>query len=105
MNLVIQPIIDFVESPENNEDEQDDEDSDDDEEDEEEEVKKIFSKAKLSAACSPVGEAEHNKHIFRIKHKWGLVLFHPTFGDEYKKYIGNYKRLVLCFLFLNVMML
>ncbi|CAF2078344.1 unnamed protein product [Rotaria magnacalcarata] len=81
LSLVIHPIIDFIRPPEKKEEDQD------------EEIINLLAKTKLSPSISPsssIGDsqkAENDLTSYPVKPDWRIVLTHPTFGDEYKKYI------------------
>jgi hypothetical protein len=84
LSLIIHPIIDFIQSQEKNEQEDDDE-----------EVTKLLATSKISSSRSPLNlsdepqKGENDPNIYIIKQDWRIVLTHPVFGDEYRKYIRN----------------
>ncbi|CAF1120872.1 unnamed protein product [Rotaria sordida] len=79
MSLAIHPIIDFIQSSEKNEDDGDDE-----------EIIKLFTTSNISSPLSVSNDSQKSENesgLYTIKPDWRIVLTHPVFGDEYRKYI------------------
>ncbi|CAF4736765.1 unnamed protein product [Rotaria sp. Silwood1] len=80
MSLSIHPIIDFIQPLEKHEED-------------DEEVTKLFATSKISSASTPCNvsddsqKGEKDPGHYTIKPDWRVVLTHPVFGDEYRKYI------------------
>ncbi len=83
LSLSIRPIIDFIEPSKKA----------DEEEDDDEEITTLLATPKTSSALSPLTgsddspKADNDPNVYRIRSDWRIVLTHPTFGDEYRKYI------------------
>ncbi len=83
LSLIIHPIIDFIQTEEKNEDDNDDE------------VTKLLTTSKISSSRSPLSlsddspKEDNNPNIYIVRPDWRIVLTHPVFGDEYRKYIRN----------------
>ncbi|CAF0856222.1 unnamed protein product [Adineta ricciae] len=81
--LSIRPIIDFITPSEKNEEEDD------------EEVRNLLAESPVATSISPTNASvdsskeEKDLHVYRIKPDWRIVLTHPTFGKDYRKYIGE----------------
>jgi hypothetical protein len=84
LSLIIHPIIDFIHPIEKNKEDEDDDD----------EIVKLFpstsslSPSNASDDSQKVVDNDPNHYI--IKPDWRIVLTHPTFGDEYRKYIRKF---------------
>ncbi len=89
LSLLIRPIIDFIQSEEKNEDEDD------------EEITELLGKSSITSSRSPLSvsddsqKGENDPNIYTIKPDWRIVLTHPVFGDEYRKYIRNIRLFFL----------
>jgi hypothetical protein len=98
LSLIIRPIIDFIQSDEKNEKEEDDE-----------EVTELLQTPKVSSPHSSSNLSDdtpkdNDPTIYTIKPDWRIILTHPTFGDEYRKYIRKkfisiFSRLIHFFFF------
>ncbi|CAF1400134.1 unnamed protein product [Adineta steineri] len=93
LSLSIHPIIDFIQPLEKNEKQEDEEEND-------EEISKILSsRSKISSPLSPVNRTDttstvdNDSGLYTIKPNWRIVLTHPTFGDEYRKYIREHMNI------------
>ncbi|UJR14782.1 hypothetical protein I4U23_001770 [Adineta vaga] len=81
LSLIIRPIIDFIQSSEKNDDEDD------------EEITKLMTKSKSSTSFSPSNisnespKGDNESNVYHIKQDWRIILTHPIFGEEYRKYI------------------
>ena len=79
--LSIRPIVDFITAPEKNE------------EDADEEVRNLLAESPvvtpISSSNASVDSSKEDKdlHVYWIKPDWRIVLTHPTFGKDYRKYI------------------
>lgn len=70
-------MIDFIQTPDKPQEEDDDDDD--------EEISQFLSASKLSHADPPKEDEQTFSYI--IKPDWRIVLTHPVFGEEYRKYI------------------
>ncbi len=66
LSVNIHPVIDFIQSEEKTNEEDDEE---------------------ITNLISP--DEENQTNVYTIKQDWRIVLTHPVFGDEYRKYIRN----------------
>lgn len=58
------------------------------EEDDDEEIRDLLTNSVRSANDSmKEGKEENNSFRYIVKQDWRIVLTHPVFGDEYRKYI------------------
>jgi hypothetical protein len=91
LSLIIHPIIDFIQPLEETKEAENDDDD--------EEIVKLFP---TSSSLSPSNASDDSQKIdndpnnYIVKPDWRIVLTHPTFGDEYRKYI----RKIFCLFFL-----
>ncbi|CAF4612237.1 unnamed protein product, partial [Rotaria sp. Silwood2] len=80
ISLTINPIIDFIQPSEKKEED-------------DEEITKLFASSKISSTPSLLNisddsqKGENDSSQYTIKSDWRVVLTHPVFGDEYRKYI------------------
>jgi hypothetical protein len=68
-------------------------------EEDDEEITKLFAASKISTSLSPSEaspKTENDPNLYTIKSNWRIVLTHPIFGDEYRKYI---RKILSTFIF------
>lgn len=81
LSIAVHPITDFIESTEKNSDDA--------------EIVQLLNTSKIPSAVSPTtvsdGSPKHQEDSCRyvFKNNWRIVVTHPVFGAEYKKYIGK----------------
>jgi hypothetical protein len=70
-------VIDFIQSDDKNNEEDD------------EEITNLLPKSKASPLNVPddLPKGENEPTVYTVKQDWRIVLTHPIFGDEYRKYI------------------
>ena len=86
LSLIIRPLLDSIDVP-----------SQDEPEDAKESEKRPATplvRPQTSPVHSPV--PTENPNLYYIKPDWRLILTHPTFGNEYRKYIRKYLSLSVC---------
>ncbi len=84
-------MIDFIQSQEKTDEEDD------------EEITKLLAASKLSPLnlSDDLQKGENETNTYTIKPDWRIVLTHPVFGDEYRKYIRNIRVFSFLFYFIE----